>query len=227
MNKLGFRCFHCDKPLAIAQHGFCCRCVKLLVCSPYCGHCGSLLAENSLFCGACLQNEPKWQRIVQVSVYKKPLADWIHRFKFHQQYWLDKPLARLLLLAVKQAQREHGLVLPEVILPVPLFWQRYWRRGYNQSELIARYLSQWLNIPLDTQSLSRIRHTASQRELTAHERRVNLKNAFCYQPQAVEFDQRIAIVDDVVTTGSTLNAICRELKRAGVKEVQVWTLARA
>lgn len=227
MNRLGFRCFHCDKSLAIVNHGFCSRCVKLLSCSPYCGHCGSLLAENSLSCGECLQNEPKWQRMVQVSVYKKPLADWIHRFKFHQQYWLDQPLARLLLLAVKQAQREHGLVLPEVILPVPLFWQRHWKRGYNQAELIACHLSRWLNIPLDTQSLSRIRHTASQRELTAQERRLNLKNAFCFEPQAGKFYERIAIVDDVVTTGSTLNAICREIKRVGVKEVQVWTLARA
>lgn len=227
MNKLGFGCFHCDKPLAVAHHGFCSHCAKLLMPSPYCGHCGSLLAENSLSCGECLRNEPKWQRIVQVSIYKKPLSDWIHRFKFQQQYWLDKPLARLLLLAVKQAQREHGLTLPEAILPVPLFWQRHWRRGYNQSELVARQLSRWLKIPLDTKSLSRIRHTASQRELTASERRLNLKNAFRYQPQAVNFYQRIAIVDDVVTTGSTLNAICRELKLAGVKEVQVWTLARA
>jgi competence protein F len=227
MNRLDFRCFHCDKPLAIAHHGFCSRCVKLLARSPYCGHCGSLLAENALSCGECLQNEPKWQRMVQISVYKKPLTDWIHCFKFHQQYWLDQPLARLLLLAVKQAQREHGLALPEAILPVPLFWQRHWKRGYNQSELIARHLSRWLDIPLDTQSLSRIRHTASQRELTAQERRLNLKNAFCFKPQAGRFYERIAIVDDVVTTGSTLNAICREVKRAGVKEVQVWTLARA
>ncbi len=229
MNILRFRCFHCDRPLMIASHGFCSQCIKEITTSPYCGHCGAALAENSLSCGECLRSEPKWQRIVQIALYKAPLADWIHRFKFQQQYWLDKALARLLLLAVKQAQREHQLALPDAIIPVPLFWQRHWQRGYNQSELIAKCLSTWLKIPLDTQSLSRIRHTAPQRELSAKERRRNLKGAFRYQPQrqAGKFYQRIAIIDDVVTTGSTLNTICLELKKAGVKEVQVWTLARA
>ncbi len=225
MNFFAFRCLHCDQHLAIAQHGFCSRCVKLLKPQPYCEHCGAFLRENAPSCGECLQNEPKWQRIVQISAYNRPLADWIHRFKFQDQYWLDQALARLLLLAVKQAQREHGLPLPEVILPVPLFWQRQWRRGYNQAELIAKPLAKWLHIPLDTESLSRIRATISQRELTAAERRRNLKGAFRYQ--AVKNYQKIAIVDDVVTTGSTMNMICAELKKAGVKEVQVWTLARA
>ena len=82
MNRLGFRCFHCDQKLAIADHGFCSRCIKLLAYSPYCGHCGSLLAENSLSCGECLRNEPKWQRIVQISVYKKPLADSLYKRLF-------------------------------------------------------------------------------------------------------------------------------------------------
>lgn len=229
MNILRFRCFHCDRPLMIASHGVCSQCIKEITISPYCGHCGATLAENSLSCGECLRSESKWQHIVQIALYKPPLADWIQRFKFQQHYWLDQALARLLLLAVKQAQREHQLELPEVIIPVPLFWQRHWQRGYNQSELIAKFLSTWLKIPLDTQSLSRIRHTAPQRELSAKERRRNLKDAFRYQPQrqAGKFYQRIAIIDDVVTTGSTLNTICLELKKAGVKEVQVWTLARA
>lgn len=220
-----FRCFHCHQRLAIPAHGFCSRCYGLLNPSPYCGHCGANLVENRIGCGECLRSEPKWQRILQVSSYKSPLADWIHRFKFQQQYYLDRPLARLLLLAVKRAQRCHSLPLPEVLMPVPLFWQKQWQRGYNQAELLAKPLADWLNIPLDTQSLKRIRHTASQRELSAADRRRNLRGAFAYRPR--KNYKRVAVIDDVVTTGSTLNAISLELRKQGVEEVQVWTLARA
>lgn len=220
-----FRCLHCEGRLALSHHGFCSHCTKLLEVHPYCQHCGSRLLSFQPHCGHCLRDEPKWQRIVQISDYQAPLAEWIHRFKFQHHYWLDQALARLLLLAILQQRRERYFALPEVILPVPLFWQRQWQRGYNQAELIAKPLSAWLNIPLDTESLQRIRKTMPQRELTAAERRRNLKNAFHYQPKQIY--KRVALVDDVVTTGSTLNAICAELKRKGVEDVIVWALARA
>lgn len=225
MNFSQFRCFHCQQTLAISSHGFCCRCVKLLERSNYCGHCGSPLLENDHSCGNCLRNEPKWHHIVQISAYKSPLAEWIHRFKFQHQHYLDFALARLLLLAIYQARRTHHLCLPDVILPVPLFWKRQWQRGYNQAELIAKPLSKWLDIPLDCHSLKRVRATIPQKELTAVQRRKNLQHAFKYEP--IEPYQRVAIVDDVVTTGSTINAICLELLKQGVKDIQVWTLARA
>lgn len=225
MNFWGFRCFHCYRKLAIASHGFCSHCTQLLDSTAYCGCCGSPLLENSLGCGNCLRDEPKWHRIVQISAYKSPLAEWIHRFKFQQQYQLDRGLARLLFLAIRNAKRTHALQLPEVILPVPLHWKRQWQRGFNQAELIAKPLADWLSIPIDTQSLKRLQATQPQRELTALQRRRNLRNAFVYQP--IKTYQRVAIVDDVVTTGSTLNAICTELLKQKVREIQVWTLARA
>lgn len=220
-----FRCFHCERPLALSHHGICSRCVKQLPRSPYCGCCGSPLLEYQNHCGNCLRDEPKWHRLVQIGAYKPPLAEWVHRFKFQGGHYWDKALARLLLLAILDAKRNHGLRLPDVILPVPLFWQRQWKRGYNQAELLAKPLAKWLNIPLDTQSLRRVRATQPQRELTAQQRRRNLRNAFVYQP--LKPYQRVAIVDDVVTTGSTMNSICAELLKQGVQEIQVWTLARA
>lgn len=221
----GFRCFHCERRLKISAHGFCCYCYKQINISTYCSHCGMSTMENRHSCGYCLRNEPKWQQFVRIGEYKPPLSHWIHRFKFQRQYWLDQALARQLLLAIKQAQREQELILPEVIMPVPLFWQRYWYRGFNQAELLGQWLSKWLQIPLDTKSLYRHRATVSQRELTANERRRNLRKAFGYQ--AVKNYKRIAIIDDVVTTGATLNAICEELLKVGVEEIQVWALARA
>lgn len=225
MNIFGFRCFHCSKTLNHPEHGFCSHCTKLLLKAPYCLHCGEQLLHFQPYCGICLQNEPKWQRILYISHYKPPLATWIHRFKFGREFWLDNALARLLLLEIITQRREKYFDLPEVIFPVPLFWQRHWQRGYNQAEMIAKPISRWLNIPLDNQSLIRIRQTRPQRELTAKERRRNLRSAFIYQP--IKRYKRVAIVDDVVTTGSTLNAICVELKKQGVEEIFVWALARA
>lgn len=225
MSCWGFRCFHCEQKLMIGSHGFCSYCVRRLNYHPYCQRCGSQLLQFQPYCGHCLREEPKWHRIVQIADYKSPLNIWIHRFKFQQHYWLDFALARLLLLAILQQRRESYFRLPEVILPVPLFWQRQCQRGYNQALLIAKPLSKWLNIPLDTQSLQRIRKTIPQRKLSASERRRNVKNAFCYQPKKPY--KRIALVDDVVTTGSTINTICALLCQQGVEEIIVWTLARA
>lgn len=221
----GFCCFHCHAPLALPFHGFCVRCCRLLNIQPYCGHCGSPLLENQPSCGNCLRDEPKWHRLVQIAPYQPPLSIWVHRFKFQQQHQLDHALGRLLLLAVKRAQRQHRLCLPEVILPVPLFWQRHWQRGYNQAALLATYLAEKLRLPLDLTSLQRIKATRSQRQLTAAERRKNLKKAFVFKP--IKPYQRVALVDDVITTGSTMNSICAELLKQGVQEIQVWTLARA
>lgn len=225
MNFFNFRCLHCQKTLALPHQGFCSNCQKLLEKKAYCLHCGSPLLEFQPSCGICLQNEPKWQRILQVSAYKAPLAEWIHRLKFRSDYYLDHALARLLLLEILHQRRTHYFEFPEVIIPVPLFWQRQWLRGYNQAELLARPIAKWLNIPLDTQSLKRIRSTTPQRKLNAQERRKNLRTAFLYQP--IKAYKRVAIVDDVVTTGSTVNEICIELKKQGVKEIFVWALARA
>lgn len=224
MNFWRFCCLACEMPLQISWHGFCSRCVAKIEQSPYCGGCGAKLQENRRSCGECVVSEPKWDRMVRISTYKPPLVGWIHQFKFDQRYDFDLGLARLLLLALKQAQREHQLMLPEVILPVPLFGSRQWRRGFNQADLIASRLAKWLKIPLDRHSLRRIRATSAQKDLTATERKRNLKGAFAYCTKAPY--RRVAVVDDVVTTGSTLNEICQQLRKQGVEEIQVWALAR-
>lgn len=223
-NFAGFRCFHCHQYLAIASHGICSRCTKLLHSKPYCGHCGSTLNENALSCGECLKFNAKWHKLVKITNYAPPLSQWIHHFKFHHAYWYDIALARLLLLAIKKAQRTHSLILPDVIMPVPLHPKRQWSRGYNQAELLARPLAKWLKIPIDCHSLQRKCHTPPQHELSRKERLKNLRNAFQYTPQ--QSYTRIALIDDVITTGSTLNEICLLLRKQGVQEIQVWCLAK-
>jgi competence protein F len=183
--------------------------------------------ENALHCGNCLQQEPAWDRMVIIGRYNEPLSTLIHRFKFQKQFWLDRTLARLLYLAVRNARRTHGLMIPDVIIPVPLHHFRQWQRGYNQADLLARQLAKWLRIPYASDVLRRTKRTPTQRGLSAKDRRQNLKNAFQLTPTGKQRCYRcVALVDDVITTGSTLNEIAKQLRKMHVEHIQVWGLAR-
>ncbi|MGV6987934.1 phosphoribosyltransferase family protein [Testudinibacter sp. P80/BLE/0925] len=226
-NWLGASCILCRSTLALAKHGICNRCNREITRFRYCGSCGAELAFDTPHCGKCLTDPPPWQRLVTVSHFQAPLSSLVHRFKFQRQFQLDRMLARLLLLAIWQARRTHGLALPEVILPVPLHALRHWQRGYNQAELLAQQLSHWLNIPCDSQLLRRLRHTPPQRGLDSKQRRNNLKKAFALNPKISEIRYRsVAIVDDVITTGATMAELCRLLQKCGITQIQVWCLCR-
>ncbi|MGC7561133.1 phosphoribosyltransferase family protein [Pasteurella sp. PK-2025] len=227
MNWLGFRCVLCHAPLAIATHGLCCRCYKSLARFTYCGHCGMETTRPTLHCGYCLQQEPSWDRMVIIARYLPPLSQLIHQFKFHHSFFLDRTLARLLLLAIYDAKRHYGLPLPEVLIPVPLHHVRQWQRGYNQADLLAQQLAHWLKLPVESQWVVRVKRTHTQRGLSAKERRVNLRQAFRLAHGAESRHYKsVALIDDVITTGSTLNEIAKLLRTAGVEHIQVWGLAR-
>lgn len=227
MNPFGFCCMQCRRKLAMAQHGLCSRCNDQIRRFPYCGRCGAELSCDALQCGRCLREEPGWDRMVIIGRYSEPLSTLIHRFKFQNGFFLDRTLARLMLLAIHQARRTHGLILPEVILPVPLHHLRQWKRGYNQADLLAQQLARWLKLPARNDLIKRIKRTPTQRGLTATARRRNLKNAFQINQEIKRYAYRsVALVDDVITTGSTLNEISKQLRQAGIVHIQVWGLAR-
>lgn len=227
MNKLGLCCVNCQRKLMIGRHGLCSRCNREIRRFAYCGCCGAELQRDELHCGQCLRDEPSWQRMVIVSRYSEPLSTLIHRFKFQGQFWLDRSLARLLYLAIRQAKRTHQLNLPDVILPVPLHHFRQWSRGYNQATLIAKWLGRWLDIPVREDLLIRLKRTPTQRGLTAKSRRKNLKNAFKTTEKWQKCGYKsVCLVDDVITTGSTMNEIAKQLRKVDVEHIQVWGLAR-
>lgn len=146
------------------------------------------------------------------------------RFKFHRAPELAPALARLMLLRWQQARREQYLNRPDLILAVPLHATRCWRRGYNQSDLLARPLAHWLGCAYRPAALRRVRKTALQQRLSASARRRNLQRAFaCNVPVA---GRHIALVDDVVTTGSTVSEIAALLRRQGAASVQIWCVCR-
>ncbi|PJG84325.1 amidophosphoribosyltransferase [Conservatibacter flavescens] len=227
MNILRACCVQCQQVLAIAAHGLCCRCYRNIPRYSYCGRCGSRLQENAPICGRCLRQKPNWDQIVVASEYRKPLSDLIHRFKFQNQFWLDRTLARLLYLAIRQAKRTHGIALPEAVFSVPLYHTRQWQRNYNQADLLARYLATYLRLPYHADVLWRVKNTPSQRGLSAKARRLNMENAFTISNKITQFSYgSVALVDDVITTGSTLNEIAKQLRQQGIAHIQVWGLCK-
>ena len=122
-------------------------------------------------------------------------------------------------IAHKREMRGAGL-----IVPVPLFAGKLRSRGFNQAELLAREISELLNIPMASGLVERVRSTTAQKELGAFERRKNLKKAFKIRRNDVELDS-IIVVDDIYTTGSTIDGVAQVLKEAGAKRVYAATLA--
>lgn len=159
-----------------------------------------------------------------VDDYVPPLSRLIHALKFSGQSSLAQPLARLLLLAVLQARRHRALPKIDRLVNVPLYRRRHWRRGYNQSDLICHPLARWLGCQYDARALTRVHATAIQHQLSARLRKRNLKNAFRLELPVDGL--HIAIVDDVVTTGSTVAELSRLLLQSGAASVQVWCLCR-
>lgn len=218
-------CWLCQMPLACAHWGICSRCTRALPAPPpCCPRCGLPCANTRSPCGRCLQKSPAWDSLVFVTDYCLPLSQLIQRFKFNGTVALAQALARLMLLSVLDAKRHFPGAKPDCIVSIPLHSRRAWRRGFNQSAVLATHLSRWLQCDYFPQGIRRIRAAKTQHQLNARMRRNNLKGAF-----RVDFPvagRHIIIVDDVVTTGSTVAEIARLLKKQGAATIQVWCLCR-
>ncbi|WP_253381386.1 DNA utilization protein GntX [unidentified bacterial endosymbiont] len=218
-------CWLCRMPLALSGWGVCSVCTRSLDGRlAGCPQCGLPAVNRVIPCGRCLKKSPPWNALVAVDDYIPPLSGLIHKLKFSGQTALAPPLARLLLLAVLRARRTRALPKVDMVMNVPLYQRRHWRRGYNQSDLLCRPLARWLGCRYPGFALKRVQATAIQHQLSARQRKRNLKNAFLLE-LAVN-GLHIAIVDDVVTTGSTVAELSRLLLRNGAASVQVWCLCR-
>ncbi len=189
-----------------------------------CARCAAPLppgAPAASTCGACLRRPPRFDRAFAPFRYAYPLDHLVRAFKYHGRLAYGRVLATLLAKHL----RSQAVPLPELIVPVPLHPARQRERGFNQSSELARHLATQLDIALDERSCTRVRPTEDQTRLTAKERRRNLRRAFALERRLRV--RHVAILDDVLTTGSTANELARTLKRAGVKQVSVWAVARA
>lgn len=212
-------CIGCGHPIQTLQH-FCPACASRLECINHaCYLCGLETHNSGSICAACLYDPPRWQNMIAPLIYQKFSRDLMIQLKFNEDLYLANSLVSHL---IKHFQRHKSR--PEVLVPVPLHQNRLIDRGYNQAFEIANILARQLNIPIDTQALKRTRHTESQLGLSANQRQKNILKAFKYE-SAIKYSH-VAVVDDIVTSGSTANEITKTLHRAGVDNVEVWGLAR-
>lgn len=185
-----------------------------------CRQCGAPLPSGEV-CGECLRRPPPFTTAVVPWHYAPPLDRLIQDLKFGARLTLAGTLGHLLADAVEA----RAGVRPQWLVPVPLHPSRLRQRGFNQALELARPLARRLGLPVATTTCQRIRATAVQSVLHAGERRRNMRGAF--QVNWPNPPTRVAIVDDVLSTGSTVAELARALRRAGVAEIQVWALARA
>jgi ComF family protein len=214
-------CLLCGDP-GTPGRDLCQACAESLPLNqPACPRCATPLPlASALPCGECQRHPPTFDQSFALFRYEEPARYLIRALKFHNCH----PCARLLGDLLADALADIG-DKPELILPVPLHPSRYRERGHNQSLEIARVLSRCLYIPLDFSSFARVKATQSQTELKAEERRRNVKKAFALVKPI--HARHVAILDDVMTTGATVNEVAKVLRKAGVERIEVWACARA
>jgi len=185
---------------------------------PVCPRC-ALPAPAGAPCGACQREPPAFDASAAAFAYAFPADVLVHALKFQAELALAPYLAQALARTVADAEP------PELIVPVPLAPRRLAERGFNQALEIARPLARARGAPLEAGLLRRARETFAQSELPRAERRRNVRGAFCAtRPLAGE---TVALVDDVMTSGATLQAAAAALKAAGAGRVWAWVVARA
>ena len=172
-------------------------------------------------CGQCLAYPPSCYQAWVPYVYAAPLDGLITGLKFRQQLHYAQLLGSLLAQHLQQNLHQY----PECIVAVPLHPSRLRQRGYNQALELARPLARTLGIPLAKTLVQRVRPTRPQTELNLASRAANLHQAFRLK-QAPDY-QHIALVDDVITSGHTVNALAHAFRKQGVEKVEVWAIARA
>ncbi len=185
-----------------------------------CARCALPLKSAAALCGECIKREPPFAATFAPFEYAHPLDLLLMRLKFARSLAAGRVLAQLAL----DALTENRVEMPHALVPVPLHRARLRERGYNQALELAQPLSDALDIPL-REVLVRRRATAAQSDLDAAARRKNVRGAF--DVVGDDLPMHVALIDDVMTTGTTIRECARVLRRAGVARVDVWVLARA
>ncbi|GLV59554.1 amidophosphoribosyltransferase [Dictyobacter sp. S3.2.2.5] len=191
---------------------------------PLCYGCGLPPGNGGILCARCQHQPLQLSGVRAVGGYQEPLRSCIRALKYQGNRRLAEPLGCLLA----RAYQHYGLQA-DIIIPVPLHPEKQQQRGYNQSQLLAESCAHLLRLPMYTTRLQRLHNAPAQVTLTARQRRKNLQGAFSYTPQDTTqslFKRRILIIDDVCTTGATLEACAAPLFAAGAQAVWGLVLAR-
>jgi len=192
-----------------------------------CVQCALPLAEdsaNNTLCGRCIRKRPDYDYAHSIFRYEEDIIGLVHQLKFSEKITYASSIGELLLSAYDSADVLKKEV-PDCLLPVPLHPERLRQRGFNQSIEIARILSKKRSLPVELSSIVRRRSTPSQTGLSAKQRQTNIRGAFEFVSKMPY--KHVLIIDDVVTTGSTVNELASLLKKNNIERVGVLSIARA
>lgn len=200
------------------QHALCAACIEdLPTLGPACPRCAMPISTSQL-CGQCLNSPPEQDLSFSLFPYQDPIKRLIADLKYHDKFYISQLFSHL--MSKQLVNRQH----PKCLIPIPLHPKRLRQRGYNQSLELAKALSKQLNIPVSNAYLSRVRNTVPQASLPFKQRKHNIQHAFSLHDSNIP--SHIALIDDVLTTGHTVNAAAKLLRQAGVERIEVWTIAR-
>lgn len=213
------RCVMCDRVLRIRQRGICHRCVNIPehIGEDFCMKCGKPVQEGTEYCQDCENKITSFEYGRSTFMYNRDMRKSITRFKYHgrQEY------AAYYAQNMYEQHREWIESLPlDAIIPVPIHEKRYRHRGYNQAQLLAMELGKLTQLPVISDYLIRVENTLPQKELSALERVQNLRKAFKIQQSELYTNIKcVIIIDDIYTTGSTLEVCAQVMREAGVEKV--------
>lgn len=217
------RCPICDKVRPIGSAKICNYCEKTLstVTTPFCMKCGKALEDETReYCRDCSTVNHEYNQGRAVFLYPC-IRKSVYRLKYKNRKEYAEYLGWKMAQVCGKTIKEWN---PDALVPVPLHEKRMQKRGYNQAELLAKELSKYIHVPVNTTLVKRERNTKPQKALNVVERQNNLKNAFKIEQNNVKL-KTIVIIDDIYTTGSTIDAIAKELKAIGVQRVYYVALA--
>ncbi|MCM1386937.1 MAG: ComF family protein [Bacillus sp. (in: Bacteria)] len=217
------RCPVCDKAVKPFGSLICEECTKKIkyVNAPYCQKCGKELKDKrAFFCHDCAHKEHKYDKGMALFSYPD-VADSIYRFKYQKrQEYAAYYAERMACVLGEKILALH----PDALVPVPIHPAKKRARGYNQAQVLAEELGRILDIPVNAKIIKRVRKTIPMKELSVTQRQNNLKKAFKISHNDVKLST-IVIIDDIYTTGSTIDAMAHELRQAGIKHIYFATLA--
>lgn len=209
-----------------SRRGICDACREelehLRIREPRCMRCGKpirLLEQE--YCYDCMHTKHFYDSGLSLWVHRKPVSTSIYQFKYHNQRRYGTLYAEELLRCYRHIIKQWS---PDLIIPIPIHRKRRRARGYNQAEEIARELSIRLQIPMDAESMVRRLNTRAQKTLGHTDRRRNLKYAFALRRGFCPV-RTVLLIDDIYTTGSTIDAAAGLLKRNGVEKVHFLTIS--
>lgn len=208
-----YLCWECAAKATVIQPPYCIRCGQ-----PVTG-----LIDHDYRCHACVRNPPAFDMARSCVLHEGLMREILMTFKYREGLWLAPDLVRFL---AARLTGDFDLRAVDGFIFVPMHHRKKRERGYNQAELLAHGLAKAFHKPLYARFLKRNRMTYTQTKLTAHQRRSNVRGVFSTRWARWLEGKKLILIDDVMTTGATVNECARTLKKAGVARVDVLTFAR-